>query len=197
MAWWKRKKEIKNEKDFSVMLDNASINPFVRPVKESDIKHYRAEEELKRQNTENDKISSNNYLGLFDKPSEENIVKPKSVAKTYGTKYFSDGVQLASSKVVDVRSYKKEEELPSPLLETSKPVVEEEPVKRRSFFDDLLKELEEDNTSSKEEPVEEIKPIVKEEPKPVKPKQKKSSTKRKKNIDIDIISGDFGGSDIL
>lgn len=197
MAWWKRKKEIKNEKDFSVMLDNASINPFVRPVKESDIKHYRAEEELKRQNTENDKISRNNYLGLFEKPSEENIVKHKSVAKTYGTKYFSDGVQLASSKVVDVRSYKKEEELPSPLLETSKPVVEEEPVKRRSFFDDLLKELEEDNISSKEEPVEEIKPIVKEEPKPVKPKQKKSSTKRKKNIDIDIISGDFGGSDIL
>lgn len=141
------------------------------------------------------------------------IQKPKSVAKTFGTKYKGiKGVQLASSKVVDVRSYKKPE--PKPEVKEKTEVEKElerieqeeseaKKEKSSSFFDDLIKRIEEegdDEVSSVEpEPIKEesIKPIPvlpkKEPPKVRVPKP----AKKKKSIDIDIISGDFGGSDII
>lgn len=144
-------------------------------------------------------------------------IKPKSVAKTYGTKYNSvKGVQLASSKVVDVRSYKKPEPLPEvkektdlekELEKIDREASEAEQEESSSFFDDILKSIEEG--SAKEEleeeftPIQEIAPPKEVEVVPKKPKSKPASTsvaktpKKKKSIDIDIISGDFGGSDII
>lgn len=141
------------------------------------------------------------------------VQKPKSVAKTYGTKYHSvKGVQLASSKVVDVRSYKKPE--PKPEVKEKTEVekelerIEREESRAReektsSFFDDLIKSIEDDDdeTSAVEpEIIKEVEPIkvppVEPKKEPVKAKPTKA-TKKKKSIDIDIISGDFGGSDII
>lgn len=121
-------------------------------------------------------------------------VTQKSVAKRYGTKYIGvPGKQIASTIVVDVRSYKK----PEPLKEVSKLFDDEdkEPeTKKSSFFDEIMKSLDEEDEDfdfgEKEE-----EPVAQEEPKFEVKKQKKSLGKRK--VDIDIISGDFGGADIV
>ena len=134
-----------------------------------------------------------------------------SVAKYYGTKYASvKGRQLASSKVVDVRSYVKPEEKEEPQerteLEKELDRIEAEKnlaPKKASFFDELMKSLEEDeDDKALEEELRESNP----EPAPTKlPPRKvekksaeaKKPTKKKKSVDIDIISGDFGGTDIM
>ena len=192
MAFWSKKKNQKSEdlkeKDLVVRLENFNGTNFSMPQKMSDMDYFRAEEELMRQKDAGQTL--NNQTGE----------KKLSVAKTYGTKYASDGVQMASSKVVDVRSYVKEEPKfkTEPVRETFEEKKPESPtIPRRSFFDDLLKELEEDAgvQDKTEEPLEQ-KPVVQEVKK--KPAVKKAAPKKKKkSIDIDIISGDFGGSSIL
>ena len=123
-------------------------------------------------------------------------VAQKSVAKRYGTKYIgAPGKQIASSIVVDVRSYKK----PEPIKNVSKLFEDEEPEekveKKTSFFDEIMKSLDEEDDfdfgeNSKDEE-------VVENPQPKPKKDKKSSTSGKRKIDIDIISGDFGGADVI
>ena len=131
-----------------------------------------------------------------------------SVAKRYGTKYAGiKGRQLASSKVVDVRSYVKPVEVEEPKEKTAvekelEGLEREKSSASRSFFDDILKSIEEgidDEPEEEEEilpPIVEPEPVVKKVEKPVK-KATKKPTKRRKSIDIDIISGDFGGTDII
>ena len=131
-----------------------------------------------------------------------------SVAKRYGTKYAGiKGRQLASSKVVDVRSYVKPVEVEEPKEKTAvekelEGLEREKSSASRSFFDDILKSIEEgiDDEPEEEEallpPIVEPEPVVKKVEKPVK-KATKKPTKRRKSIDIDIISGDFGGTDII
>lgn len=130
-----------------------------------------------------------------------------SVAKRYGTKYAGiKGRQLASSKVVDVRSYVKPVEVEEPKEKTAvekelEDLEREKSSASRSFFDDILKSIEEDLDNEPEEdevlpPIVEPEAVVKKVEKPAK-KTKKPASKRKKSIDIDIISGDFGGTDII
>jgi len=131
-------------------------------------------------------------------------VAQKSVAKRYGDKYVGmAGKQIASSIVVDVRSYVKPESFKnvSKLFEDEEPKEKEE--KKTSFFDEIMKSLEEnddeksdifdDDEEEKSEP--EPEPEVKLPPK--KSEAKASNKNKKKRVDIDIISGDFGGTDII
>lgn len=138
----------------------------------------------------------------------EGKVAPLSYAKKHGNKYVSVGGkgQLASSKVVDVRSYIKP--VDKPVNENKKFDFEKEldgvdkapPSKSKSFFDDLLASINEEDDElndldKDDELIEEpVKPVLK--PKVVSDKPVKKR-KKKKSIDIDIISGDFGGSDII
>ena len=134
-------------------------------------------------------------------------VAQKSIAKQYGTKYIgAPGLQLASSIVVDVRSYNKSDETIDDSaddedLEDEVSSDDETSLSGSSFFDEIMKSLDEAENfdfDKPTKPTEEVsKPVVaqKKEEAPKKPKKTSSSTKRK--IDIDIISGDFGGSDII
>lgn len=187
-----KKKKSADEPDFG------EIRLFDDEKQEKDVGFYegtQASEELRRQRRV--RAENSGYIGLFNEDNLDLDKPQKSVAKTYGTKYISDGKQIASSIVVDVRSYKKEEKKSKPDLDFEEDTKEESP--RRSFFDDLLKELEEkEQTEEKEEEPEELY-----SPEPPKKKASIKNTtkapvkKKKKNIDIDIISGDFGGSDII
>ena len=124
---------------------------------------------------------------------EEKDDTPKSVAKRYGTKYAGiKGRQLASSKVVDVRSYVKPVEVEEPKEKT---VVEKEledlereksekSAASRSFFDDILRSIEEEIDDESEEdeiipPVVQPEPVVEKKVKPVK-KETKKPAKRKR-----------------
>ena len=212
------------------------------------------EKKLKSQSqqTPNTGLSQNGYLGLFDNTELEKELaqpKPKSIAKLYGTKYVSNGKRLASSIVVDVRSYKKETEpekktitsiepgvkpmslspsaikpagninrAPAPNTLTPQPAKKPVIGTKKSFFDELLEELEQDDlmkgsgdTLAKKEPaiqkpVEKVDTTVKISPVPKRPvvpapkpvaKKATKPKKKKKMVDIDIVTGDFGGSDII
>lgn len=158
-----------------------------------------------------DKLMSADMVSLIKKeqddmlnPFAENKKEARTVAQKYGTKYIGvSKSQVASSKVVDVRSYvKPKEDEEMSLIEQQfdaidneeKNKTEEKP--KTSFFDDLLKSLEEDEEDSLVE--NDVEDIKKEEVKPVKLKfEPKVKPKKKKSVDIDIITGDFGGADIL
>lgn len=146
----------------------------------------------------------------FTNKTESNL----SVAKRFGTKYASaKGQQLASSKVVDVRSYVKSVKEVVTTEEKEKTEFEKELEKLeqdklpeikpsespKSFFDDLLKSIEEDSDEDdfiNNDEVDLLKPAVPEVEK--KPKtNSKRVVKKKRSVDIDIISGDFGGADII
>ena len=126
----------------------------------------------------------------------------KSVAKRFGTKYslVAKSGQVASSKVVDVRSYvkkpiesKKEEKLD---FEKELDSIDKEKPKM-SFFDELMKSIDDDMAELESEvgdDVVELPPIVE---KKEKKQLAKTSKPKKRAIDIDIISGDFGGTDII
>ena len=147
----------------------------------------------------------NPFTSVEGKEANQNLC----YAKRYGGKYVGVATgQLASTKVVDVRSYVK------PDVKVEKTAVEKEldqigpdPVvekpKTGSFFDDILKSLEDEEDTAEVEPESEVEVEKKPEPAPVPQKPKplpsvaKKPTKKKKSIDIDIISGDFGGADIL
>lgn len=133
----------------------------------------------------------------------------KSVAKQYGTKYIgAPGMQIASSIVVDVRSYSKggiikdDDE-----VEDEDDGIEEdessEGSKHSSFFDEIMKSLDEaENYKFDDDKGEDDEPKSKDnkDDKVVKVKKtptSKSSGSNKRKIDIDIISGDFGGADII
>ena len=146
---------------------------------------------------------------------EAPTVAQTSIAKQYGTKYIGAyGMQLASSIVVDVRSYNKPAEIKRNDYDDdnndgdgAENSSEDPESSRLSFFDEIMKSLEEaenykfgDENKNKESKEEELlPPPVDEKPKVVKtpPKVKKATSSGKRKIDIDIISGDFGGSDII
>ena len=144
-------------------------------------------------------------LNSFAKDAKGRDFNPnaKSVAKSYGFKYVgASGQQLASSKVVDVRSYKKTVQKPvsainDDLLDDFDNGEDElksvAPSKTRSsFFDELMKEHKK---KEKEEKLEQEQKPIKITPSKVEPKA--VVKKKKKSVDIDIISGDFGGIDIM
>lgn len=185
MAFGKKKPEnLISKKDFEVKFSGFN-NEGVG------LGYLKAEEEL--DSMEDGDLGFKGLLNDAPKP------KQKSVAKTYGNKYVSDGVSLASSKVVDVRSFEKDK--PKPIVKRPSSVVDDDfgapPKRKSSFFDDLLKELDEEMKNEKKE--EDVEVTIK-EPTPVKKETKpvvkkvdlNKPIKKKKNIDIDIISGDFG-----
>lgn len=176
-------------------------------------------------------LTETDMISLIKKEKDSEMLNPfaessgildpnLSVAKRYGRKYINSSAkgQLAQTKVVDIRSYVK----PIGETTTSKPKTdfelsldelekekddskkdEDVLVKPKlSFFDELMKEIDEEiaeleeNDESSSLPVKPILP-----PEPIKKVPAKTSAKkavkRKKGIDIDIISGDFGGIDIL
>lgn len=202
-----RKKKKAETNDTVRLIETLKLFEDEKEVK--DVGFYEntsAASELKRQRLF--RAENSDYLGLFGSEGikADELVPSKSVAKTYGTKYVSDGKhQLASSIVVDVRSYKKEEEEKPKGVKATDIWGEEKPATRRSFFDDLLKELdqeekgevnEDENTEDQiEEEKEEI--IIPPKKVEIKKKEVNKPVKKKRAIDIDIISGDFGGSDIL
>lgn len=137
---------------------------------------------------------------------------------TYVNKYSSTNQKLATSKVVDIGAYKKpvkEAEkkpeptpAPKPDFEKLEPVApsfdelqnaEESLVDSEddedmsesdfdSFFDEFMKKTAKEKEEPKKVEVKKIEPVVKKQPtKPSVPR------KRKKGIDIDIISGGYGG----
>ena len=210
MSLLKKKKKV--EKDDTVRLIE-TLKLFDDEKEVKDVGFYSntsAERELKRQRRF--RAENNDYLGLFGNEDikSSDFTPTKSVAKTYGTKYVSDGRhQLASSIVVDVRSYKKEEDENKVTSVKASDIwgePKEKAVPKRSFFDDLLKELDKEDDEKQEDNFDDIMEEENEEVllPPVPPKKEvkkkpevKKPVKKKRAIDIDIISGDFGGSDIL
>jgi len=195
MGLFFKNKKNKPEKKVQSKVEEVKLNtPIVAPDMISLIKSEQEE-----------------ILNPFDTKKRE--ASRISVAKKYGGKYVSmQGQQLASSKVVDVRSYvkpakeqvipeKKEKTAVEKELELLNEEKKEEDKAKSSFFDEILKSLEEDDDDDDDAPIEDKLPI----PEPVKvasPVKRQTSSsvtkkKKRKSIDIDIISGDFGGSDII
>ena len=170
---------------------------FSRKNKKNQVETYKDQTYLAMaQGKELDMVSiiKNEQQQEIENPFVESAptVAQKSVAKRYGDKYIGvSGKQIASSIVVDVRSYKKGEIIKDDsLLDEEEQKDSEE--NASSFFDEIMKSLDEAEEEdfgivSEEKEEEKLKPK----------KVKKISTKGKKKIDIDIISGDFGGADII
>lgn len=116
----------------------------------------------------------------------------------YKNKYsLSGGGKVASNNVVDVSAFRKKEEKPEPVMpekkeddELTKPnetLSEDEDFDK--FFDDFLKGLgETENEKPGNKGSKEVEPK-----KTSKPKVKNAVRKKKRAIDIDIISGGVGG----
>ena len=181
MGWFfNRKKKDNKKEENKVSVENADNNAVVSSDNMTDVIKKERDDEIIN-------------------PFAENVETPKSIAKMYGTKYIgvSNG-QLASSKVVDVRSYVKPTETPK--IKPIDLVSDGEGEKKkptRDLFDELFKSI--DDEKLEDEPEESLfdDEPKKEEVKPEPPKKEKSKkpAKKKKGIDIDIITGDFGGGD--
>ena len=134
-------------------------------------------------------------------------VAQKSIAKQYGTKYIgAPGLQIASSIVVDVRSYNKSNEMieddnVNEKIDDDSSSDDEYSSSGASFFDEIMKTLDEvenlEFDKNKKTKNEEIIETVTREKETLIKKSKKMSSSGKRKIDIDIISVDFGGSDII
>lgn len=116
----------------------------------------------------------------------------------YNNKYSKASGKLASNKVVDISSIKKRVE--EPKIEEPPKVEEEVEEKEENleteqsqssdddfdkFFEDFMRDLNSESEESEEKPIE--------EPKVEKPKKPRAPRKKKRAIDIDIISGGIGG----
>ncbi|MGN1259292.1 MAG: hypothetical protein ACI4T8_03610 [Christensenellales bacterium] len=110
----------------------------------------------------------------------------------YRNKYVSTGKRLATTDVVDISSLSKpkQEEKKSDVIE-DKNNDEEEKKPNLDSIDDLFSFFDDDNESLADKPVDEK---IEDKIEPVKKVQNpKIVKKKKKAIDIDIISGGHGG----
>ncbi len=114
----------------------------------------------------------------------------------YSNKYSKASGKIASNNVVDVSAFKKKVEEPKIEKPEPQPVEEQEEVKEEpqdltkdddfdKFFEDFMRDLNSESEETEEEPIKE--PAIE------KPKKPRVPRKKKRAIDIDIISGGIGG----
>lgn len=159
--------------------------------------------EEKKSKPLNDELSvlingNDEYFTNISKAENKSASFGRNSGLEYKNKYsLAGGSKVASNNVVDVSAFRKKEEKPAPEIIENKD--NEEPKKSDEtttededfdkFFDDFLKGLgETENEKPESKGNEEVKPE-----KNSKPKVKNAVRKKKRAIDIDIISGGVGG----
>lgn len=155
------------------------------------------ERESKPLNDELDKLIGGNdeYFSNVSRKENKSANFGRNSGLEYKNQYTKASEKLASNKVVDVSAFRKKEEESEPTeqietieADTNSNSTEDEDFDK--FFDDFLNGLGE--TGEKEEQ-EESKEEAVSQKKESRPRVKNAVRKKKRAIDIDIISGGIGG----